>query len=256
MLKIIVLGSGNAFNEGERMYPGFLVQTDRSKFLIDCGPTAVFQLRKLGIDFQSLDGLIITHFHGDHIAGIPFLFLDFHYQSRRARQFTCVGPMGLDITIERLYKACYEKTATEPRTYPLKHMPIKPKETVSEFGVQIQAFPMLHSPESLGYRITHPSAAIAVTGDTSWNNEIVKMANGVDLLIIEGNFWDRDAGGHMSYQVLEKHLSEINARKIVLTHPSRDVLGREKELRIPLLHDSQEIDLDKNSIRISKGRSN
>ncbi len=250
MFTITVLGSGNAFNDGERSYPAFLIQTNNSQFLIDCGPTTVLQMRKLGFDLDFLDGMIITHFHGDHIAGIPFLLLDFHYLSKRTRQFTCVGPKGLNATIERLYEACYKKTASEPRSYPLNYKILKLGEIISEFGAKIQAFSMLHSSESLGYRISHPSATIAITGDTSWNDEIPKMANGVDLLISECNFWNMELGGHMNYKILEKHLSEINARKIVLTHPSSDVLEHEKELRLPLLQDDQVITIEKGKVKM------
>ena len=75
-MQIHFLGTGNAFNADGRATTAFLVQpAAAAPFLIDCGPNLMSSLIRFGLDFRGLDRLFLTHFHGDHVAGWPFLLL-------------------------------------------------------------------------------------------------------------------------------------------------------------------------------------
>ncbi len=99
---IRVLGCGDAFGSGGRLQTCFFVTAGRDRFLIDCGATAMVAMRRFGVDPATIDRVFLSHLHGDHFGGLPFLLLEAQHVSRRRRPLTIVGPAG---TRERLLAA-------------------------------------------------------------------------------------------------------------------------------------------------------
>ncbi len=94
-MRLQFLGSGDAFGSGGRFNTCILVESETGAFLIDCGASSLIAMRKYGIDPNLLDTVFISHLHGDHFGGLPFLILDAQFYSRRTRPLTLVGPTRL-----------------------------------------------------------------------------------------------------------------------------------------------------------------
>src|ERR1700724_3672604 len=87
-MRIQFLGSGDAFGSGGRFNTCFLVENKAGAFLIDCGASSLIAMRKYGIDPNCIDTVFISHLHGDHFGGLPFLILDAQFYSRRTTPLT------------------------------------------------------------------------------------------------------------------------------------------------------------------------
>jgi ribonuclease BN (tRNA processing enzyme) len=102
-VRLTVVGSGDAFGSGGRFNTCFRIEAGDSAILLDCGASSLVALKARGIDINSIDGIILSHLHGDHFGALPFLLLDWQFHARRERPATVAGPPG---TRERLDAAC------------------------------------------------------------------------------------------------------------------------------------------------------
>jgi ribonuclease BN (tRNA processing enzyme) len=82
-VKVIFLGTGDAFAAGGRFLSACLIQSHGASLLLDCGPTVLTALKQRGIRAGTLDAIFFSHLHGDHIAGAPFLLMEYIYCDRR-----------------------------------------------------------------------------------------------------------------------------------------------------------------------------
>src|ERR1700692_851721 len=89
------VGCGDAFGSGGRFNTCFHLVGNEINALIDCGATSLVAMNKLAIDRNDIDVVFISHFHADHIAGLPFFILEANYVLKRERALTIVGPPGL-----------------------------------------------------------------------------------------------------------------------------------------------------------------
>ena len=94
-MDLTFIGSGNAFGSGGRFNTCFLLQGESRRLLIDCGATSLVALQRAGIDHNDIDGVVVSHLHGDHFGGLPFLLLDAQHLSKRERPLFLWGPPGL-----------------------------------------------------------------------------------------------------------------------------------------------------------------
>lgn len=89
---VTVVDCGDAFGSGGRFNTCFLVDAPGVRFAIDFGATSLVALSKLGIDHNTIDAIVLTHFHGDHCGGVPFMVLDAMLAARRQRPLAIIGP--------------------------------------------------------------------------------------------------------------------------------------------------------------------
>lgn len=105
-MKLKILGCGDAFGSGGNLNTCFYVETSKIKFLIDCGATGLISLKKYKIEPSDIDYIFISHFHGDHFGGLPFIMLD-HFRKPRTKALYIVGPKGIKektlVCLELLY---------------------------------------------------------------------------------------------------------------------------------------------------------
>src|SRR5262249_32266217 len=98
-MRLTIVGSGDAFGSGGRFNTCFMIETGGRTVLIDFGASSLVALRARGIGPGTIDAIVLSHLHGDHFGGLPFLLLDAQFLSRRDRPLVIAGPPG---TRERL----------------------------------------------------------------------------------------------------------------------------------------------------------
>ena len=105
-MRLTVVGCGDAFGSGGRFNTCFHLQAAGKTFLIDCGASTHVALNAQGIDANDIDAIILSHLHGDHFGGIPFLLLYGQFLKPRERPLLFAGPPGSTERINALVEAC------------------------------------------------------------------------------------------------------------------------------------------------------
>src|SRR5713226_7944298 len=118
VVRVTVLGSGDAFGSGGRLHSAYLVETPTTTFLLDCGPTILQALKSGRRDTETVDFVLVSHLHGDHFGGLPFLFMEYIYERPRRRPLAVYGPFGTERRVRALFAALYEKNAEMPMPFP------------------------------------------------------------------------------------------------------------------------------------------
>jgi ribonuclease BN (tRNA processing enzyme) len=244
-MQLRFVGCGDALGSGGRSNTCFHVAGKDVNFLIDCGASSLPALKRLGIARDEIDLILITHFHGDHFAGLPFLLLDAQF-SRRTRPLVIAGPEGIEVRLAGVMEALFEHSSkTKPR-FELSVVALEPEQTRSFGAVKVTPFPVVHGESGgpfLAYRIEAAGRIIAYSADTEWTETLIPLAHSADLFIAEAYYYDKIVKNHLSLKTLEAHLDEIRPKRLVLTHMSDDVLGRLDSLGHAAAHDGMIVEL-------------
>jgi ribonuclease BN (tRNA processing enzyme) len=227
-MQLRFVGCGDALGSGGRFNTCFHVTGDSVNFLIDCGASSLPALKRLGIAREAIDLILITHFHGDHFGGLPFLLLDAQF-TRRARPLVIAGPVGIETRLANLMEALFEHSSKTKQRFDLSVIALEPEQSRTFGEVKVTPYPVVHGESGgpfLAYRIEAEGRVIAYSADTEWTETLIPAARGADLFIAEAYYYDKIVKNHLSLITLGAHLSEINAKKLVLTHMSDDMLGR------------------------------
>jgi ribonuclease BN (tRNA processing enzyme) len=244
-MRLQFVGCGDAFGSGGRLNTCFHVTGDRVNFLIDCGASSLPALKRLGIPRDDLDLILITHFHGDHFAGLPFLLLDAQF-SRRTRPLVIAGPEGIEQKLPQLMEALFEHSSRTAPKFDLAVVTLRPEETRAFGAVNVTPFPVVHGESGgpfLAYRIEAEGRVIACSADTEWTETLIPLAREADLFIAEAYYYDKVVKNHLSLTTLQAHLAEIKPKRLMLTHMSDDMLGRLDTLQHTAAHDGMIVEL-------------
>ena len=106
-MKIQFLGCGDAFGAGGRFNTCFMVDTSGARFLIDCGATSLVAMKRFGVDPDTVDQILLTHLHGDHYGGVPFLLVYAHSCSMRNRPLVIGGPETTEKRVMEALESLY-----------------------------------------------------------------------------------------------------------------------------------------------------
>jgi ribonuclease BN (tRNA processing enzyme) len=244
-MQIRFVGWGDALGSGGRFNTCFHVTGERANFLIDCGASSLVALKHHGISRDDIDVVLITHFHGDHFAGLPFFLLDAQF-TRRARPLVVAGPEGIEMRLTQAMEVLFENSSKTKPKFDLSIVALRPEQP-QEFGaLRVTPFPVVHGESGgpfLAYRIEAEGHTIAYSADTEWTETLVPAARGADLFICEAYYYDRIVKNHLSLKTLEEHLPRIAPKKLVLTHMSEDMLERVGSLPYTAASDGMIIDL-------------
>jgi ribonuclease BN (tRNA processing enzyme) len=227
-MQLQFVGCGDALGSGGRYNTCFHVTGDRVNFLIDCGASSLPALKRLDIARDDIDLILITHFHGDHFGGLPFLLLDAQF-TRRTRPLTIAGPEGIETRLPQLMEVMFEHSSKTKQRFELSVVALKPKEKRSFGAISVTPFPVIHGESGgpfLAYRIEAEGRTITYSADTEWTETLIPAARGADLFIAEAYTYDKVVKNHLSLKTLEANLAEINPKRLVLTHLSDDMLAR------------------------------
>jgi ribonuclease BN (tRNA processing enzyme) len=238
-------GSGDAFGSGGRCQACIhLRRRDGPPVLLDCGATSLTALKALGLDPGEIAAVFVSHLHGDHFGGLPFLILDGQF-SRRTSPLTIAGPPGTAGRLHQAMETMFPGSASVDRRFGLDVVELTPGGSTTVAGVVATSWEANHPSGAppLALRLDFGGKVIAYTGDTAWTDDLVAVAAGADLLIAEAYYFDKRIPYHLSHSDLAGRGSDLTCRRIVLTHLSADMLGRGDRLSFEAAHDGLIIDL-------------
>jgi ribonuclease BN (tRNA processing enzyme) len=244
-MQLRFVGCGDALGSGGRFNTCFHVTGNSVNFLIDCGASSLPALKRLGIGREAIDLILITHFHGDHFGGLPFLLLDAQF-TRRARPLVIAGPQGIEAKLANLMEALFEHSSKTKQRFDLSVAALEPEQSRTFGEVTVTPYPVVHGESGgpfLAYRIEAEGRVITYSADTEWTDTLIPAARGADLFIAEAYYYDKIVKNHLSLKTLEAHLPEINAKRLVLTHMSEDMLARLGELPYTAAEDGMTVEI-------------
>jgi ribonuclease BN (tRNA processing enzyme) len=227
-MQLRFVGCGDALGSGGRFNTCFHVAGERVNFLIDCGASSLPALKRLDIARNDIDLILITHFHGDHFGGLPFLLLDAQF-TRRTRPLVIAGPEAIETRLTQLMEALFENSSKTRQRFDLSVVALKPQEMRRFGAVSVTPFPVVHGESGgpfLAYRVEAEGRVIAYSADTEWTETLIPAARDADLFIAEAYYYDKPVKNHLSLKTLEAHLPEIKPKRLMLTHMNDDMLGR------------------------------
>jgi ribonuclease BN (tRNA processing enzyme) len=244
-MQLRFVGCGDAFGSGGRFNTCFHVTGALVNFLIDCGASSLPALKRAGIVRDDIDLILITHFHGDHFAGLPFFLLDAQF-SRRTRPLIIAGPAGIESRLPQVIEALFEHSSKTRQNFALSVIALAPEERRDFGAVAVTPFAVVHGESGgpfLGYRVEAEGRVIAYSADTEWTETLVPLGRDADLFIAEAYTFDKVVRNHLSLRTLETHLAEIRPKRLILTHMSDDMLSRLDAVPYTAAHDGMVVEL-------------
>ena len=221
-IQLCLLGTGTAFHTDGRGSPAVLVRGGgASPFLVDAGPTVVAACARLGIDYAAIERIFVTHLHGDHFAGWPFLRLNLAFEAGRTLPFDVHGPRGVRAAFEGLEELCYGELFTgEPSPFDVRYHEheVAARRGLGEGPVRYDLFPMDHHPSSTGYRFEIGGRSFGVTGDTRWCANLERLAAECELVVMECTTPRPGAHAHVSLDELREGIGRLGDCRVVLVH--------------------------------------
>ncbi len=239
------LGSGDALGSGGRFQACFHVHTGKVQFLIDCGASSLIAMKRFGLDPSQVDMVFLSHLHGDHFGGIPFLVLDGQFR-RRIKPLAIVGPPGTENRIRQAEEVLFPGLSQVQQKFKIQYSEYQDRVSLSWPALSITPFSVLHpsgSP-SFAMRIETEGKVIGYSGDTEWTKAVAQAALGADLFICEAYFFEKKAKYHLNYRTLMESRDKLNCRRLILTHMHEEMLGHLGEISEEWAEDGKQVILE------------
>jgi ribonuclease BN (tRNA processing enzyme) len=244
-MRVQFAGSGDAFGSGGRWQTCIHLAADGQVLLVDCGTTSLAALKSQGLDPSAVSAVAITHLHGDHFGGLPFLILDGQFAHRSA-PLQIAGPPGIRARLTEAMEVLFPGSSRAHRRFPVQVTELATDGTPAELGAAtVRGWEVDHAcgAPPLALQAEFGGVRFAYSGDTQWTPALAEAAKGVDLFAAEAYTFDRPVRYHLDYQTLHAHLGEIHADRVVLTHMSASMLARLADTDLPAAYDGMIIDL-------------
>lgn len=236
-MKLVVLGSGTTVPHPRRAASGYWLEADGKLILLDAGADVSHRMAQERLNWPELDAVWISHFHLDHVGGLPpFLFyLKYAPQTQqRQKPLTVFGPRGTKKLLEAFdeagdYKLFAQRFRVEVRE-------VAPRETFDLLpGLHGETLSTPHTSESLALSLRDEDGrTLSYTSDTGYTDALIEFARNVDLLLMECSFpRDKPVEIHLELSEAMRIASEAVPRRVVLTHlyPQWDELDLVAEAR-------------------------
>jgi ribonuclease BN (tRNA processing enzyme) len=232
-MRLTIVGSGDAFGSGGRANTCFWLQTAKCALAVDFGATALPALKGRGLDPNRLDAIVLSHLHGDHFGGLPFLLLDAQFLSRRETPLLIAGPPGTRARLDAALEVYFPKSTGSKWRFQWQVVEIAPGVETDVLGHSVLTAEVIHQSgaPSTALRLSDGQKTFAYSGDTEWTDALLPIAAGADLFICECYAYAGRMTGHTSWEILKPRLADLRARQIMVTHMNPTVLARREEIR-------------------------
>ena len=215
IMKLIILGSGTCVPSLKRGAPGYLLEAEDWRVLVDCGSGTLLQLERAGRSYKDIDAVCITHMHPDHFADLmPLIHALLHTPKfKREKDLSIVAPGGFAAYYEKAIKSIIG----EASDFDVNVFEIHEKMELGPFN--IFAAKTVHSADSLAYRFEQAGKSAVFTGDADYDQALIELSTKVDILIADCSFPDtQKVKGHLTPKECGLIAKKSGAKKLLLSH--------------------------------------
>lgn len=241
MLKIKVIGCGDAFGSEGTHQTCFWIESADSNYLLDCGASSISNIKKYNRDIRSIRAIFISHLHGDHYAGLPFILTELAFSKSNLKdKLNIIGPCGIASKVEQLQELLYPGSWERVKKLIeiTEHADRNPQEIPKVDYIRV---PHSENLECFALKIWIEDKCIAFSGDMEWSDKVMELCQGSDLFICECFSFDEKIQGHISYSEIKSNLESLNCNRIVLTHLGESMLNNLNNIDIHCLKEGEEI---------------
>ncbi|MBL8587161.1 MAG: MBL fold metallo-hydrolase [Methylobacteriaceae bacterium] len=226
-MRLTMVGTGDAFGTGGRAHTCLRLDAGGSTIVVDFGASALSSWKKLGFSTNGIDAVIVSHLHGDHFGGLPFLLLDCQFVARRRQPLILLGPPGFRARLDMALEAMFPGSSALHWTFPWQAIDIRPGEPAYVAGFRLDTFEVIHpaGAPSTAVRLEGHDRVFAYSGDTSWTDALNEAARGADLFVVECFSGNGPVHAHLDWATLRGRLDGFEARRIVVTHMGETALA-------------------------------
>ena len=219
MARAIILGSSAALSDAQHDYTHFLLQGEhgRAPILIDCGSNPMNKFPHFDVDYNSIEDVILTHVHADHVGGYPNMLIEMWLLGRRAP----LRVYGLDHCLSRIENMMLGFAwDTMPTRFPLEYIRVPERNNVvvmENDDFLIRAWQTKHFIPTMGLRIENKitGRVLAYTCDTEPIPPLIDLARDADILLHEAA---GEGMGHSSARQAGVVAAHSGARSLHLIH--------------------------------------
>jgi ribonuclease BN (tRNA processing enzyme) len=238
-LRITVLGKSPSWQDAGGACSGYLIETDGTKVLLDCGNGVFGKLRER-VDYTEIDAVMLSHLHADHFLDlVPYSYALIYAPKQQpvpvhiwdgtdnpARPRLIAPPNAVE-TFRRVVGAWGSDDLIES-AFQIEEYAAGDEVSVGD--VTAKFHPVPHFVETFAVRISSPgSGDVVYSADTRPGEEVIEAARDADLLIIEATLPRPErtgVRGHLTPEEAGEHAKRAGAKRVVITHIS-DELGDE-----------------------------
>ncbi|OZM58169.1 hypothetical protein CIB95_00910 [Lottiidibacillus patelloidae] len=211
-MKVTVIGYWGGFPGKNEATSGYLFQHDGFSLLVDCGSGVLSQLQNY-IAIESLDAVILSHYHHDHIADIGPLQYGRLVRTMLGECHTPLPIYGHTLDNDQFNKLTYKNYTTGIAYDPAQRLQIGP--------FSIEFLKTIHPAPCFALKIGTNSSTVVYTADTSYLENLIPFSKDADLLIAECSFYAEQDGknaGHLNSLDVATIATDANVKHVLLTH--------------------------------------
>ncbi|MCC7362900.1 MAG: MBL fold metallo-hydrolase [Dehalococcoidia bacterium] len=216
-LALSLIGTGNAFAPGGLCWNGFVAN---GSVLFEAPPQALMALNRLGIGVDDIETVVISHHHGDHFLGLPFLLLQWKYLGR-TRPVRIVGPRDTEAIARQVCERTYPTVFDSPVA--IEWVEARAGEGLQLGALRLEPVEVKHDTKlvaNFGYHAELGGRRFAYTGDSALCEGVLDLARGAEVLVSECS---SRADRHDTHMNLVDDMPAVRAAmgaeaELVLTH--------------------------------------
>jgi ribonuclease BN (tRNA processing enzyme) len=245
MVDITFVGSGDAFGTGGRFQTCILLDGSDCRVAVDLGASSLVALNKMEISHKSIDVVVLTHLHGDHCGGVPFLLLDAMLGAKRTAPLVIAGPRGAEKRLSEVGSVLFPGMETMTPKFDLTFMEMDIMTSNQIGPISVTSFPANHTGATnpTTVRVEIDDRIISYTGDGAWTKHMPVLGKDADLLISECFSYEKSVPFHLNYPDVKEHWDDFGAKRIILTHMGPEMLAQSSVVAEECAHDGLVISL-------------